>query len=154
PVEDLAAFDRAAQAAAVEAIARDAEFDVGELVELWRSTARYDVRAHIAQALGRLGPRGAGALLELSRERRSGLHGGELIIDALAAGGPEGLAAALAECERPGYHMVAILPQLLERFELDPALYARRLLASDAPASRIIALHALVKSLPAGERSR
>ncbi len=131
-VQALAATDRAGQAAAMESIVATCEGCERDLIELWQTTKRSDVRKRVAEALSRL--RAIDALLELaSRENWVGWPESlDFVMHALAECGPAATDAIVARVEaQTDTDLAGFLPALWAATGQDQRALSRRLLLSD-----------------------
>lgn len=157
PIDNLSAYDREAQAAAVAAIAASCDGCEDELLALWDATDRFDVRAHIVQTFVAMGERGTAGLVALAQWPAAyGDDGGahSLIINGFVALGDGSISALMDAIEdSPVRSDRYILWRTLGRLGVDPAPYARRLLRSRHPSVRSWAIGQMSPVLPAPERA-
>ena len=156
PVADLSAYDREAQARAVESLIESCEGCPTVLYEVWETTDRFDVRANIVRVFAGQGLEGVPALMRLSRTRGMGDNDKRaidgMILDALASQGEPAL-REVAERVSRGRGGGYLLFELVHRVDADPAPYARILIAGTTAESRTEALRRFVPSLGIVERS-
>ena len=156
PVLGLLAHDRAEQAAAVQIIAESCDTCDEELLELWISTDRFDVRAHIVDVMIARGTEGLPDLLRMSRVRFQDSEGGirHLLHSAFAELGPASIEALVRDIEENGGGLVHTLASMLKILDLDPSPIMDELVRSTTPEVRRDAMWHLTPLLPIPERSR
>ena len=156
PFQQLRAEDRTIQRAGVETLIASCDGCTPHLLGIWRTTERFDVRAHIALILERLGPDGIAPLVELTADLDVAVDPDQriLIIRALGPSGPAAMDALIVAVEaHPDKHSSAFVQPLLSYLEIDPAPYVHRLIASPDPRVRVKACYGPIDLLPEPDRS-
>ncbi|MFG0243279.1 MAG: HEAT repeat domain-containing protein [Phycisphaerales bacterium JB054] len=154
-VTELIPPDRARQSAAVERLALATNEHDDELIDLWRSTDRFDVQACIAEVFRRRGRSGITPLIALTRTRITdhdrGSH--ELLTRALADAHPDSTEALIRDIESEPGGNGYLLSNLLRRTDADLLPVFHRLAESEAAHARFTAASQLLPWLPRPERS-
>jgi hypothetical protein len=155
PVEGLTATDRARQAAAVEALAATDQYDA-DLIALWNETNRFDVRAHIVQALATRGEDGLPTLIELTRTTAArNIYGPrEMLLRALVELGDASIDALVDDVKNHRLGNASLLAVLVERLESDPSMVANQVLRSKTRSARVGVLRHLVPMLPQADQAQ
>lgn len=156
PFQQLRAEDRDIQRAGAQALVASCDGCTPHLLGIWRTTERFDVRAHIALILERLGPEGIGPLVELTADLDVAIDPDQraLIVRALAPSGPAAMEALIGAIEaHPDKHASAFVQPLISHLEIDPAPSVHRLIASPDPRVRKKACYGPIDLLPEPDRS-
>jgi hypothetical protein len=152
-LDGLAALDRATQAAAVAELADCPTCDAA-LVELWTTTNRFDVRAHIARVFVARGPAGAHGLRQLAQAEIEDREGdtARLLIASLVSIGPPALDIAGDE-HTTGVELYA-LARAADELGVDALPIADRLLALPDTEVRLGVIYHWLRLLPVPARAQ
>lgn len=154
-VQSLQAFDRSSQIQAVAAIATDIEPHREEIVQLWRTTDRWDVRMAIIDVLAATG-QDESHLLPVLREALPGQSGNDLRLNVAlhAAFGSVGVDNLVEHIEQGETRLTHLLYRVLKHTGTDARPAFDRLLASPSSAVRLAAVNHLTMLLEYETRLR